>query len=70
MALIGIWESETVDFTSLRTPGPHRQEIYGWCGWGFYTDLQSMGRTKHKFPGYRDPGVRSEVKLTQLVVEK
>ena len=29
----GIWVSQTVDFTSLRTPGPRRQEIYGWRGW-------------------------------------
>ena len=33
--------------------------------------LQSMGRTKHKFPDYKGPGVRSEVKSTQAsVVEK
>ena len=34
--------------------------------------LQSMGQTKHKFPGYRGPGIRSEVKSTKLgsVVEK
>ena len=29
--------------------------------------LQSMGWTKHNFPGYRSPGIRSGVKLTQLV---
>ena len=37
--------------------------------------LQSMGRTKHKFPNNRGPGVRSEVKSTHVqlvasVVEK
>ena len=57
--------SETVDFTPLRIPGPRRQEIYG-CAVGDFT-LQFMGQTKHKFPSYGGPGVRSEVKLTQLV---
>ena len=46
----GIWESETVDFTSLRTPGPRRQEIYGWCGWGFYTDCSLLGGKGINFP--------------------
>ena len=61
----GIWVSETVDFTSLRTPGPiTRTFMVGAVG--DFT-LQSMGCYMHNFPSYRSPGVRSEVKLTQLV---
>ena len=47
------------DFTSLGTPGP----ITGKFMVGAVGDftLQSMGRTKHKFPDYGGPGIRSEV---------
>ena len=42
----GIWVSETVDFTSLRTPGPiTRTFMVGEVG--DFT-LQSMGWTKHQ----------------------
>ena len=58
--------SETVDFTSLRTPGTvTRTFMVGAVG--DFT-LQSMGWTKHNFPSYSSLDVRSEVKLTQLVV--
>ena len=61
----GIWMSETVDFTSLRTPGPVTTTFM--VGEVRDFTLQSMGWTKHNFPSYRSPGFRSEVKLTQLV---
>ena len=65
----GIWVSETVDFTSLRTPGPINRTFYGWRGWGFYIAVYGVDHRyyMHNFPSYRSPGVRSEVKLTQLV---
>ena len=56
----GIWVSETVDFTSLRTPGPVTR-IFMVGEVGDFT-LQSMGWTKRNFPSYRSPGF--EVKCT------
>ena len=63
----GIWVSETVDFTSLESSNtwPCHQDI--WLARLGILHCSLWGGQSIIFPVTRVQGVRSEVKLTQLV---